>query len=341
MAKTLNHYSQQIRSLAPDAVALDRAKALGDILIDAKAAVKAAGKLWTEWLQSDCDLTPRTAGRFMTIAKRWNDQAFTDARTANPALAIREADKVLAANSSRKKAPKATQPVQPTPIAKADAEVTVWGPAEFLETKEDGEGVPFSDLFGWWMEQGVMPGNPEPYIPIHPKFESSRSDFDNRFFPERIKRELQKLRFATLNYLIDEWLNQPTEEELDSDVTGIKLRDTPLGKDLAWKPWTFVQTLGADKGKEVSYDCNIRNLASPVDGIDHHAVDQYFLGHPDWTSHFFWPQMQLDAEELFLEVMPKHSKAKGMRAAHKAKRPWKAGTYNYKDKEVTYEEWTA
>lgn len=103
MAKTLNHYSQQIRSLAPDAVALDRAKALGDILIDAKAAVKAAGKLWTEWLQSDCDLTSRTAGRFMTIAKRWNDQAFTDARTANPALAIREADKVLAANSTRKR----------------------------------------------------------------------------------------------------------------------------------------------------------------------------------------------------------------------------------------------
>lgn len=103
MAKTLNHYSQQIRSLAADAVALDRAKALGEILIDAKAAVKAAGKLWTEWLQSDCDLTSRTAGRFMTIAKRWNDQAFTDARTANPALAIREADKVLAANSTRKR----------------------------------------------------------------------------------------------------------------------------------------------------------------------------------------------------------------------------------------------
>ena len=104
MAKTLNHYSQQIRSLAPDAVALDRAKALGDLLIDAKAAVKAAGKLWGEWLQSDCELSSRTAGRFMTIAKRWNEQAFTDARTANPSLAIREADKVLAASSTRKKA---------------------------------------------------------------------------------------------------------------------------------------------------------------------------------------------------------------------------------------------
>ena len=115
MAKTLNHYSQQIRSLAPDAVALDRAKALGDILIDAKAAVKAAGKLWTEWLQSDCDLTSRTAGRFMTIAKRWNDQAFTDARTANPALAIREADKVLAASSTRKRA----EPEKPDPHADA------------------------------------------------------------------------------------------------------------------------------------------------------------------------------------------------------------------------------
>ena len=103
MAKTLNHYSQQIRSLAPDAVALDRAKVLGDLLIDAKAAVKAAGKLWTDWLQSDCDLTPRTAGRFMTIAKRWNEDAFTQARNANPSLAIREADKVLAASSTRKR----------------------------------------------------------------------------------------------------------------------------------------------------------------------------------------------------------------------------------------------
>ena len=104
MAKTLNHYSQQIRSLAPDAVALDRAKVLGDVLIDAKAAVKAAGKLWGEWLQSDCDLSPRNAGRFMTIAKRWNEQAFTEARSANPALPIREADKVLAASSPRKRA---------------------------------------------------------------------------------------------------------------------------------------------------------------------------------------------------------------------------------------------
>lgn len=103
MAKTLNHYSQQINALAPDAVALDRAKQLGDLLITAKAAVKAAGKRWTDWLQSDCSLTVRTAQRFMTIAQRWDEPAFTEARTANPALAIREADKVLAANSTRKR----------------------------------------------------------------------------------------------------------------------------------------------------------------------------------------------------------------------------------------------
>jgi hypothetical protein len=103
MAKTLTHYSQQIKALAPDAFALDRAKQLGDLLLQAKAAVKAADRLWTNWLQSDCDLSPRTAARFMTIAKRWNEQAFTDARAANPLLAIREADKVLAATSSRKR----------------------------------------------------------------------------------------------------------------------------------------------------------------------------------------------------------------------------------------------
>lgn len=103
MAKTLTHYSQQIKALAPDALALDRAKQLGDVLLQAKAAVKAAGRLWTDWLQFDCDLSPRTAARFMTIAKRWNEQAFTDARAANPSLAIREADKVLAATSSRKR----------------------------------------------------------------------------------------------------------------------------------------------------------------------------------------------------------------------------------------------
>lgn len=110
MAKTLNHYSQQIKSLAPDALALDRAKQLGDLLLQAKAAVKAAGKLWTDWLQSDCDLTVRTAQRFMTIAKRWNEQAFTDARAANPSLAIREADKVLASTSTRKRKEEAPDP---------------------------------------------------------------------------------------------------------------------------------------------------------------------------------------------------------------------------------------
>lgn len=115
MAKTLNHYSQQIKALAPDAVALDRAKKLGDLLIEAKAAVKAAGKLWGDWLQDDCELSARNAGRFMTIAKRWNEQAFSDARTANPALAIREADKVLAASSTRKRA----EPEQPDPHAEA------------------------------------------------------------------------------------------------------------------------------------------------------------------------------------------------------------------------------
>jgi hypothetical protein len=109
MAKTLNHYSQQIKALAPDAVALDRAKQLGDLLLQAKAAVKAAGKLWTDWLQSDCELTTRTAQRFMTIATRWDDPAFTEARSANPQLAIREADKVLAANSTRKTTGKQTR----------------------------------------------------------------------------------------------------------------------------------------------------------------------------------------------------------------------------------------
>lgn len=110
MAKTLNHYSQQIKALAPDALALDRAKQLGDLLLQAKAAVKAAGKLWTDWLQTDCDLTVRTAQRFMTIAKRWNEDAFTKARNANPSLAIREADKVLASTSARKRKEEAPDP---------------------------------------------------------------------------------------------------------------------------------------------------------------------------------------------------------------------------------------
>lgn len=121
MAKTLNHYSQQIRSLAPEAVALDRAKTLGDLLIEAKAAVKAAGRLWGDWLQTDCDLSPRNAGRFMTIAKRWNEQAFSDAREANPKLAIREADKVLAANSKRKRA----EPEQRDPYAEAMSKLAI------------------------------------------------------------------------------------------------------------------------------------------------------------------------------------------------------------------------
>jgi hypothetical protein len=135
MAKTLNHYSQQIKALAPDAVALDRAKMLGDLLIEAKAAVKAAGKLWGDWLQDDCELSARNAGRFMTIAKRWNEQAFSDARAANPALAIREADKVLAANSTRKRR-EASESDRPGPSHLAFSHVTgaQWAMTQAAET---------------------------------------------------------------------------------------------------------------------------------------------------------------------------------------------------------------
>jgi hypothetical protein len=103
MAKTLNHYSQQIKALAPDALVLDRARELGTLLLEAKAAVQAADRKWTDWLEADCSLTARTAQRFMTIARRWDEPAFAEARTARPDLPLREADKVLAENSTRKR----------------------------------------------------------------------------------------------------------------------------------------------------------------------------------------------------------------------------------------------
>ena len=359
MAKTLNHYSQQIKALAPDAVALDRAKQLGDLLLQAKAAVKAAGKLWTDWLQSDCELTTRTAQRFMTIATRWDDPAFTEARSANPQLAIREADKVLAANSARKKAPTTTKPA-PVTITAGDAKTCVWGPAEFLAAG-DGEEVDAADLFSWWIEQGALPGGAEPYVPIHPHFESTSNRFEDRYLPERIKREMQKLRFAQLNYLISEWLGRFTEEELDQEVNGVKLRDTRLGQDAAWKPWTFTEEFGKRKGEEFTHYCEIKDIARMVDGIDADAVDNFFVAHPDWTTHWTDQSRQLEAELAFLEILPEHSKAKAMRAAHKAKRPYKAGSYGvhrhrkdasgvlirdvagnpklFMEDEVTYEAW--
>lgn len=111
MAKTLNHYSQQIRAMAPDALALERARDLGLLLIEAKAAVQAAGRKWGEWLERDCSLASRTAQRFMTVARRWDEPAFIEARKARPDLPLREADKVLAATSSRKK-PEPADPIQ-------------------------------------------------------------------------------------------------------------------------------------------------------------------------------------------------------------------------------------
>jgi hypothetical protein len=343
MAKTLNHYSQQIKALAPDAVALDRAKQLGDLLLQAKAAVKAAGKLWTDWLQSDCELTTRTAQRFMTIATRWDDPAFTEARSANPQLAIREADKVLAANSARKKAPTTTKPA-PVTITAGDAKTCVWGPAEFLAAG-DGEEVDAADLFSWWIEQGALPGGAEPYVPIHPHFESTSNRFEDRYLPERIKREMQKLRFAQLNYLISEWLGRFTEEELDQEINGVKLRDTSLGQDAAWKPWTFTREFGDRKGEEVTFYCEIKDIAEMVQGIDAGQVEAYIHGHPDWTGRAGWLTSQLEGEQLFLRVMPKHPKAKAIKAAHKAKRPFKAGTYYWyegrEEKNVTYEAWEA
>lgn len=101
MAKTLNHYTQQIRALAPDALVLDRARDLGILLIEAKAAVQAASRKWTDWLENDCSLSSRTAQRFMTIARRWDEPAFAEAREARSDLPLREADKLLAASSNR------------------------------------------------------------------------------------------------------------------------------------------------------------------------------------------------------------------------------------------------
>lgn len=148
MAKTLNHYSQQIRSLAPDALALDRARDLGLLLIEAKAAVQAAGRKWGEWLEQDCSLASRTAQRFMTVARRWDEPAFIEARKARPGLPLREADKVLAATSSRKK----PEPDQPDPynvamsklataqwelqLASEIRQVDQWAGAEIQAAKE-------------------------------------------------------------------------------------------------------------------------------------------------------------------------------------------------------------
>lgn len=106
MGKTLNHYSQQIKALAPDSLALDRARELGLLLLEAKAAVVAAGRSWGEWLENDCALSTRTAQRFMAIASRWDEPAFAEARQQRPDLPLREADRVLAASSTRKRAPR-------------------------------------------------------------------------------------------------------------------------------------------------------------------------------------------------------------------------------------------
>jgi hypothetical protein len=108
MAKTLHHFSQQIRSLAVDAGALDRAREIGLLLIEAKAAVKAAGKAWGTWLKGDCELSDRTAQRYMAIASRWDELA--KALKERPNLSVREADKVLAAAAPRKEQP------EPTPL---------------------------------------------------------------------------------------------------------------------------------------------------------------------------------------------------------------------------------
>lgn len=103
MAKTLNHYRQQIRALAGNAQALTRARSLGQVLIDAKAAVLAANGSWGDWLEQECNISARTARRFMTIARRWEEPVFVAAREANPDLPLREADKVLASTSARKR----------------------------------------------------------------------------------------------------------------------------------------------------------------------------------------------------------------------------------------------
>jgi len=104
MGKTLNHYSQQIKALAPDSLILDRARELGTLLLEAKAAVLAAGRRWSDWLETDCALSTRTAQRFMAIAARWDEPAFAEARQQRPDLPLREADKVLASSSTRKRA---------------------------------------------------------------------------------------------------------------------------------------------------------------------------------------------------------------------------------------------
>jgi len=106
MGKTLSHYSQQIKALAPDSLVLDRARELGIVLLEAKAAVLAAGRRWSDWLETDCDLSARTAQRFMGYASRWDEPAFVEARQKRPDLPLREADKVLAASSTRKRAPR-------------------------------------------------------------------------------------------------------------------------------------------------------------------------------------------------------------------------------------------
>jgi hypothetical protein len=73
---------------------LERAMAVGDLLIEAKVQVKEHGELWLPWIRDHCQLSERTVQQYMRLAK---NRAFIQSKLADAAnMSIAAAVQLLA-----------------------------------------------------------------------------------------------------------------------------------------------------------------------------------------------------------------------------------------------------
>lgn len=113
--KIVKEHGQVVGSLRRS---LDHAKTAGVHLQTARRLVKAQKLKWEEWVDGQCKLTPRTASRYMRLAKNWAEIEGKLPQDADPSQLTLNAALALIRTGTRKPNRRARQPLTLSQIGK-------------------------------------------------------------------------------------------------------------------------------------------------------------------------------------------------------------------------------
>lgn len=138
LAQEINGHHQQCEQALQ--TGLQHARQAGLLLVQAKAQIPHGG--WLPWVQANCDMTERSAQRYMMIANRWDELTAKTTRVSH--LTYREGLRLLAEPAGEPEA----KPVLPLPPLRAGERYVLCGELEGSEAFVEVD--PHPDHPGYW-----------------------------------------------------------------------------------------------------------------------------------------------------------------------------------------------